>query len=146
MRRSANLPPLNVTGMTWEQAIEGYQTMGIVPKDYSVDDMRRKMLVYANCGFLYSQYCPTAIPVPIVHFQAARNPEDWDFNWSPYTTKNVRPIWIRCNHYRMGFEPNTTVIAAHLRALIRGDKRALGWWRRAPLSNSVEGLIGRLAS
>jgi len=143
IRRYSGLPPLEEKGMTWEMAIDGYQSMGIVPKDYSVEDMRRKMLVYGNCGVLFTQYRPTAIPVPIVHFQAAQNAEGWDFDWRPYTTRKVRSIWLRCNHYRMGFEPNTTIIAAHLRALIRGDKRALGWWRRNPLSNPMEKFIGR---
>jgi thioesterase domain-containing protein len=146
IRRYSDLPPLDENAMTWQLAIDGYQEMGIVPKDYSVEDMRRKMLVYGNCGILFNQYRPPAIPVPIVHFQASQNSEDWDFDWRPYTTKNVRSIWIRCNHYRMGFEPNTTLVAAHLRALIRGDTRALGWWRRTPLANSMERIIGRLAS
>ena len=146
IRRYSDLPPLDENAMTWQMAIDGYQDMGIVPKDYSVEDMRRKMLVYGNCGMLFNQYRPSAIPVPIVHFQASQNSEDWDFDWRPYTTKSVRSIWIRCNHYRMGFEPNTTVVAAHLRALIRGDTRALGWWRRTPLANSMERIIGQLAS
>jgi len=145
IRRYAKLPPLSETEMTWEEAIDGYQSIGVVPKDYSVEEMRRKMLVYGNCGILFNQYRPSATPIPIVHFQASQNSEQWDFDWSPYTTKKVRAIWIRCNHYRMGFEPNTNVIAAHLRAVIRGDRRALGWWRRGPLANSVEGLIGRFA-
>ena len=145
IRRYSGFPPLSETDMTWQAAIEGYQAIGIVPKDYSIDDMRRKMLVYGNCGLLYSKYRPSPIPIPIVHFQASQNVEDWDFDWRPYTTKQVRPIWIRCNHYRMGFEPNINVVAAHLRALIRGDRRALGWWRRSPLANPLDKLIGRLA-
>ena len=146
IRRYAKLPPLPKTGMTWQAAIDGYQSMGIVPKDYSVEDMRRKMLVYGNCGVLFSRYHPSTIPVPIIHFQASLNSEDWGFDWRPYTTENVRAVWIRCNHYRMGFEPNTTVVAAHMRAFVRGDRRALGWWRRTPLANPVERLVGLLAS
>jgi thioesterase domain-containing protein/acyl carrier protein len=147
MRRYAKLSPLDDAGtaLTWQQAIEGFQSMGIVPDDYSIEEMRRKMFVYGNCGILFSQYRPPPLPSPIVHFQASQNFQEWDFDWSPYTTRGVQTIWIRCNHFRMGFEPNINVIAAHLRAIIRGDRRALGWWRRAPLANSVEGLIGRLA-
>jgi thioesterase domain-containing protein len=145
IRRYSDLPPLDENAMTWQLAIDGYRDMGIVPKDYSVEDMRRKMLVYGNCGILFNQYRPPFIRVPIVHFRATERSDDSDFDWKPYA-ENVRSIWIRCNHYRMGFEPNITIIGAHLRALIRGDKRALSWWRRTPLANSMERLIGRLAS
>ena len=145
-RRYGKLPLLDVEGLTWQHVIDGFQSLGVVPKDYSFEEMRRKMLVYANCGLLTSRYRPPALPIPVVHFQASENPqEEWDFDWSRYTTSGVRTIWIRCHHYRMGFEPNTTLIGAHLRALVRGDRTVLGWWQRTSLANRVNDVIGRLA-
>jgi FkbH-like protein len=143
--RYSKLPPRSETGrtLTWEEVIDGFQSMGIVPGDYSVEEMRRKMVVYGNCNILFNQYRPTAIPFPIVHFQATQNLEEWNFDWSPYTASQVRRIWIRCNHFRMGFEPNTKVIAAHLRSIIRADKSALAWWRRVSFAISAEALIDR---
>jgi thioesterase domain-containing protein len=147
MRRYAKMPALTEEGVpiTWKQAIEGFQSMGVVPEDYSIDEMKRKMVVYANCAILFKRYRPPALPIPIVHFQAAQNLPEWDFDWSPYSGIGVRTIWIRCSHFRMGFEPNTTLIAAHLRAFIRGDRSALGWWQRTPLANRMNEVFGRLA-
>lgn len=147
MRRYAKMPPLSEEGVpiTWEQAIEGFQSMGVVPDDYSIDEMRRKMLVYANCAILFKRYRPPALPIPLVHFQASQNLPEWDFDWSAYSEHGVRTVWIRCSHFRMGFEPNTTLIAAHLRALIRGDRSALRWWQRTPIANRMNEVIGRLS-
>lgn len=147
MRRYAKMPALSEEGVpiTWKQAIEGFQSMGVVPEDYSIDEMKRKMLVYANCAILFKRYRPPALPIPLVHFQASQNLPEWDFDWSPYTAIGARTIWIRCSHFRMGFEPNTTLIAAHLRALIRGDRSALRWWQRTPLANRMNEVIGRLS-
>jgi thioesterase domain-containing protein len=147
MRRYAKMPALTEKGsaITWKQAIEGFQSMGVVPEDYSVDEMKRKMLVYANCAILFKRYRPSALPIPLVHFQASQNLPEWDFDWSPYSAYGVRTVWIRCSHFRMGFEPNTTLIAAHLRALVRGDKSALGWWQKTPLANRMNEVIGRLS-
>jgi thioesterase domain-containing protein len=147
MRRYAKLPPVSEEGVpiSWKQAIEGFQSMGVVPDDYSIDEMRRKMLVYANCAILFNHYRPTALPIPLVHFQASQNLSEWDFDWNPYSTIGVRTVWIRCSHFRMGFEPNTTLIAAHLRALIRGDSSALGWWQKTSLANRMNEVLGRFS-
>lgn len=144
-RRYGRLPPLDIQSLTWTQVIEGFQNLGIVPQDYSFEEMRRKMRVYANCGILTKPYRPKALPIPIVHFQASQNLREWDFDWSPYSTRGVNTIWVKCNHYRMGFEPNTTLIGAHLRAFVRGDRTMLGWWQRTILGSRVSGVIGRLA-
>lgn len=144
-RRYAKLPLLDIRSLTWKQVIDGFQSLGIVPHDYSFEEMRRKMRVYANCGILTKPYRPPALPVPIVHFQASQNLREWDFDWTPYSTSGVSTIWVKCNHYRMGFEPNTTLIGAHLRAFIRGDRTVLGWWQRTILGSRVSGVIGRLA-
>jgi FkbH-like protein len=147
MRRYAKMPPMSEEGVpiTWKQAIEGFQSMGVVPEDYSIDEMKRKMLVYANCAILFKRYRPSALPIPLVHFQASKNLPEWDFDWSPYTAIGVRTVWIRCSHFRMGFEPNTTLIAAHLRACIRGDRSALRWWQNTPIANRMNEVIGRLS-
>src|SRR5882757_4348194 len=53
LRQYAKLPPLKDTGRTlnWEEVIDGFQSVGMVPGDYSVEEMRRKMLVYGNCSW-----------------------------------------------------------------------------------------------
>lgn len=147
MRRYAKLPILSEESepITWKQAIEGFQSMGVVPEDYSIDEMRRKMLVYANCAVLFKRYRPGTLPVPLVHFQASQNLPEWNFDWSPHTSVGVRTVWIRCSHFRMGFEPNTTLIAAHLRALIRGDHSSLRWWQKTSLANRMNEVLGRLS-
>jgi FkbH-like protein len=133
LRRYLKLPPRPDPRqkLKWEEIIENFQLMGIVPPAYTVPEMRRKMFVYGNCTLLFSRYRPARIAVPIVHYQAAQNFDEWNFDWRPHTTMRVRSVRIKCNHFRMGFEPNINVIANDLRARIRGGARGLGWWRRS---------------
>ena len=133
LRRYLKLPPRPdlTQKLSWEEIIENFQLMGIVPPVYTVPEMRRKMFVYGNCTLLFSRYRPARIAVPIVHYQASQNFDEWDFDWQPHTTMRVRSVRIRCNHFRMGFEPNINVIANDLRARMRGDARGLDWWRRS---------------
>jgi len=113
--------------LTWQQAINEFQQIGALPADYSIPELRRKMIVFANCMLLAGRYSAPRWAAPLVHFRATKNVVRLDFDWRPFTTQRVNSIRIRCNHFEMGFEPNINVISDHLRGLIRGGSGVRRW-------------------
>ena len=129
IRMSFGKPKRKVTAekLTWQEAIDEFQQIGALPDEYSIPELRRKMIVFANCALLAGRYNARRWAVPLVHFRATKNVVDLDFDWRPFTTQRVKSIRIKCNHFEMGFEPNINVIAEHVRGLIRGRSGRSRW-------------------
>ena len=129
MRMVFGKPKRKATGqkLTWQQAIDEFQQIGALPPEYSIPELRRKMIVFANCTLLAGRYDAPRWAAPVVHFRAGKNVVNLDFDWRPFTTQRVKSVRIRCNHFEMGFEPNINVIADHLRGLIRGRSSRSRW-------------------
>ena len=104
---------------SWQFLISSAQAHGFVPDGYTVDEMKRKVSVYINCGAIFNKYRPQPQHLNAIYYLAWKETDQKDLNWIPLISNKFEVVGLECNHLEIGYEPFIGHIGRHLRKQIR---------------------------